>query len=77
MLARPLWILAVCALIATLRLGRGALIPVALAVLIAPVLSGVVEALRRYHIPPGGSVLSLPGLGDDTRDPDPGCAGHL
>ena len=35
MLARPLWILAVCALIVTLRLGRGALIPVALAVLIA------------------------------------------
>jgi len=53
MLARPLWILAVCALIVTLRLGRGALIPVALAVLIALVPSGVVEALRRYHIPRG------------------------
>jgi predicted PurR-regulated permease PerM len=58
-LARPLWILAVCALIATLRLGRDALIPVALAVLIALVLSGVVEALRRYHIPRGLSAVVL------------------
>lgn len=58
-LARPLWILAVCALIVTLRLGREALIPVALAVLIALVLSGVVEALRRYHIPRGFSAVVL------------------
>jgi predicted PurR-regulated permease PerM len=49
--SRPLWILAVCSLVVLLRIGREALIPLGLALLVAFVLSGVVEALRRYHIP--------------------------
>jgi predicted PurR-regulated permease PerM len=49
--SRPLWIIAVCSLVVLLRIGREALIPLGLALLVAFVLSGVVEALRRYHIP--------------------------
>jgi predicted PurR-regulated permease PerM len=58
-LAPPLWILAGCALIAGLKLGREALVPVALAILLALVLSSIVELLRRYHIPRGLSALVL------------------
>src|SRR5262249_21540334 len=49
--SRPLWIIAICALIVVLRLGREAFIPLALAVLVAFVFSGLVETLRRWHIP--------------------------
>jgi predicted PurR-regulated permease PerM len=49
--ARPLWIIALCCLVAALRLGREALIPLALALLVAFVLSGAVEGLRRLHVP--------------------------
>jgi predicted PurR-regulated permease PerM len=49
--ARPLWIIAICCLVAALRLGREALIPLGLALLVAFVLSGAVEALRRLHVP--------------------------
>lgn len=49
--SRPLWIIAICALIALLRFGRDALIPLSLAVLVAFVFSGLVETLRRWHIP--------------------------
>jgi predicted PurR-regulated permease PerM len=49
--SRPLWIIAACALVAVLRLGREALIPLGLALLLAIVLSGVVEMLRAYRIP--------------------------
>jgi predicted PurR-regulated permease PerM len=55
----PLWILSACALIWMLRLGRDALVPVALAVLFSLVLSGVVEALHRVRIPRGLSALVL------------------
>jgi predicted PurR-regulated permease PerM len=58
-LAVPLWILAACALICMMRLGRDALVPLALGVLIALVLSGVVEALRRVRIPRGLSAVVL------------------
>src|SRR4029077_4273291 len=51
LVARPLWIVAVCALVAVLRVGREVLIPLVAAVLLALVLSGVVETLRRYRIP--------------------------
>ena len=54
---RPLWIVAICVGIAALRLGRDLLIPVVLAVLVALVLSGIVETLRRYRIPRGLSAL--------------------
>ena len=49
--SRPLWIIAICSLAALLRLGREALIPLGLALLVAFVLSGTVEALRRHRIP--------------------------
>ena len=49
--SRPLWIIAICALAVVLRLGRDALIPLGLALLVAFVLSGAVETLRRYRIP--------------------------
>lgn len=49
--SRPLWIIAICALIALLRLGSEAFIPLGLAVLVAFVFSGLVETLRRWHIP--------------------------
>ncbi len=48
---RPLWILAAIALLMALRAGREVLVPLLLAVLLALVLSGVVEALRRLRIP--------------------------
>jgi predicted PurR-regulated permease PerM len=49
--SRPLWIIATCALVVVLHLGREALIPLGLALLTAFVLSGAVETLRRYRIP--------------------------
>jgi len=58
-LARPLWIVAICVGFAALRLGRDLLIPVVLAVLLALVLSGIVETLRRYRVPRGVSALVL------------------
>ena len=57
--ARALWIVAICAAIAALRLGRELLSPLVLAVLLALVLSGPVEILRRYRIPRGLSALLL------------------
>ncbi|MBV8144682.1 MAG: AI-2E family transporter [Gammaproteobacteria bacterium] len=57
--ARPLWILAFCVAVAACRLGREFLVPMVLALLAALVLSGIVEALRRYHIPRGFSALVL------------------
>ncbi|MBV8146712.1 MAG: AI-2E family transporter, partial [Gammaproteobacteria bacterium] len=57
--ARPLWILAFCVAVAACRLGRELLVPMVLALLAALVLSGIVEALRRYHIPRGFSALGL------------------
>jgi predicted PurR-regulated permease PerM len=58
-LVRPLWILAVCALVLALREWRQALVPVMLAILLALVLSGVVEALRRVRVPRGLSAVVL------------------
>lgn len=58
-LARPLWILATCASVAALRLGRELLVPMVLALLLSLVLSGIVETLRRYHVPRGLSALVL------------------
>jgi predicted PurR-regulated permease PerM len=60
-LSRPLWIVALCSLIALLRAAHAALVPIALALLVACVLSGVVEWLRRHHVPRGvgASVLLL------------------
>jgi predicted PurR-regulated permease PerM len=49
--ARRAWIIAICCLVAALRLGREALIPLGLALLVAFVLSGAVEGLRRLHVP--------------------------
>lgn len=50
-LRRPLWILAALASIAAIRLGRDVLVPLMLSLLIALVLSGLVEWLHRYRIP--------------------------
>lgn len=50
-LARAVWVVAGCGLLATLWFGRPVLVPVVLGVLIALVLSGIVETLRRWHIP--------------------------
>src|SRR6516162_9146062 len=58
-LARPLWIVAICVLVAALRLGRDLLVPVVLAVLLALVLSGIVETLRRWRIPRAVSAVVL------------------
>jgi predicted PurR-regulated permease PerM len=49
--SRALWIIALCCLAAALRLARDALIPLGLAMLVAFMLSGAVEALRRFRIP--------------------------
>jgi len=62
-LARPLWILAVCALIAVLRQTREALIPLILAILISLIFSGVVEGLRRRRVPRAVSALVILLLG--------------
>ena len=50
-LVRPLWIVAICSVIALLRLAHAALVPLALALLVAFVLSGIVEALWRRGVP--------------------------
>jgi hypothetical protein len=57
--ARPLWILAVCTLVVILRQMREALIPLVLAGLITLIFSGVVERLRRLHVPRAVSALVL------------------
>jgi predicted PurR-regulated permease PerM len=54
-----LWIVAICVAVGALRLGRELLVPPVLAVLIALVLSGIVESLRRYRIPRAVSALVL------------------
>jgi predicted PurR-regulated permease PerM len=48
-----------CVALAALRLGRDLLIPIALAVLVTLVLSGIVETLRRYRIPRALSAVVL------------------
>jgi predicted PurR-regulated permease PerM len=60
-LVRPLWIVAICCLIAGLQLARAALVPIALGLLVAFVLSGIVEWFRRHGVPRGlsASVLLL------------------
>jgi len=62
-LARPLWILAVCGLVAVLRQTREALIPLILAILISLIFSGVVEGLRRRRVPRAVSALVILLLG--------------
>lgn len=57
--ARPLWIIAICCLLVVLRLGRQALIPLGLAMLVAFVLSSSVEWLRRWHVPRAVSAAVL------------------
>jgi len=57
--ARALWVVALCVSLAALRLGRDLLIPLALALLMALLLSGIVETLRRYRVPRGLSALVL------------------
>jgi predicted PurR-regulated permease PerM len=59
LLARPLWILAVCGLVVVLRQTREALIPLVLAILITLIFSGVVEGLKRLHVPRAVSALVL------------------
>lgn len=59
LLARPLWILAICALVVTLRASREVLVPIFLATLLTLVLSGTVEFLRRCRIPRGVSAVVL------------------
>jgi len=59
LLARPLWILAICALVVVLRQTREALIPLVLATLVTLIFSGVVEGLRRIHVPRSVSALVL------------------
>jgi predicted PurR-regulated permease PerM len=54
-----LWIIAVCALVVVLRVGREAFIPLGLAVLVAFVFAGLVETLRRWHIPRAVSAAIL------------------
>ncbi len=61
--ARPLWILAACAIVVLLRVGREVLIPLLLAMLLALVLTGIVEGLRRLRIPRGVSAMVLLLLG--------------
>jgi hypothetical protein len=46
-------VVTLCVAVAALRLGRDLLIPLALALLMALLLSGIVEALRRYCVPRG------------------------
>jgi len=58
-LARAVWILAACAAVAALRVGRDLLIPLVLGVLAALVLSGIVETLRRWRVPRALSALVL------------------
>jgi predicted PurR-regulated permease PerM len=58
-LARAVWILAACATVAALRIGRDLLIPLVLGVLLALVLSGIVETLRRWRVPRALSALVL------------------
>jgi predicted PurR-regulated permease PerM len=76
-LLRPLWIVAFCSLLALLRAAHAALVPIALALLVACVLSGVVEWLQRHHIPRAVSAsvlllavaLALGGVAEQTWSP--------
>jgi predicted PurR-regulated permease PerM len=61
--ARPLWILAGCAIIVLLKVGREVLVPLMLAMLLALMLTGIVEGLRRLRIPRGVSAVVLLLLG--------------
>jgi predicted PurR-regulated permease PerM len=68
LIARPLWILAICVLVTVLKVGHEVFVPLMAAILLALILSGVVETLRRYHIPRGLSagvllLLAVIGLG--------------
>ncbi|MBV8909535.1 MAG: AI-2E family transporter [Gammaproteobacteria bacterium] len=58
-LVRPLWIVAICCLVAVLRVAHSALVPLALALLVAFVLSGIVEWCCRHGIPRGISATVL------------------
>jgi predicted PurR-regulated permease PerM len=49
--SQAVWIIAICALIVVLRLGREALIPLGFALLLAFIFSGLVEQLRRWRVP--------------------------
>jgi predicted PurR-regulated permease PerM len=57
--ARALWVVTLCVAVAALRLGRELLIPLVLALLMALLLSGIVETLRRYRVPRGLSAVVL------------------
>jgi predicted PurR-regulated permease PerM len=57
--SRPMWIIALCCVAVVLRLGREALIPLGLALLVTLVLSGIVEGLRRWRIPRALSAAAL------------------
>ena len=63
LIARPLWILAICVLVTVLKVGREVFVPLIAAILLAVILSGVVETLRRYHIPRGLSATVVLLLG--------------
>jgi len=58
-LKRPLWIIAICGMVAAMRAAHEALAPLALALLLACVLSGIVEWLRRRGVPRGVSASLL------------------
>jgi predicted PurR-regulated permease PerM len=58
-MARALWILTAFATVAALRLGQDVLVPLVLGVLLALVLSGIVESLRRVRIPRSLSAIML------------------
>ena len=58
-LVRPLWIVAICCLVAVMRAAHSALVPLALALLVAFVLSGIVEWCCRRGIPRGISASVL------------------
>ena len=62
-LYRPLWLLAICAAIVLLRETREVLVPIILAILLTLVLSGLVEWLRRWHVPRALSAVVLLSLG--------------
>ena len=57
--SRPLWIIAICCLLVVARLGREAFIPLGLALLVAFILSGVVETLKQIHVPRAMSAALL------------------
>jgi predicted PurR-regulated permease PerM len=56
---KPLWIIAACCLVSMAYVGREALVPLGLALLVACILSGTVERLRRLHVPRAVSAAAL------------------